>query len=45
MHKLIILLPLLICVGTATAERLVTTPEGDEIPVSIYPAEGDSLVV
>ncbi len=31
--------------GAATAEYLVTTPAGDEIPVNIYPADGDTLIL
>jgi peroxiredoxin len=45
MPHLIAPLLLLIFAGNATAEHTVTTDEGDEIPVSIYPAGGDRLVV
>ena len=45
MSRPLVLLLLLVCTGPVLAEYLVTTDAGDEIPVRIYPAEGEQLVV
>jgi len=36
---------MLLCAGPVAAEYLVTTDQGDEIPVTIYPADGEQLIV
>jgi peroxiredoxin len=44
-HLLAILLLALIAPGAQAAERLVATPSGDEIPVQVYPAAGERLLL
>jgi len=45
MPQLIALLILMISANTATAEHMVTTDAGDEIPVTVHAAAGGQLIV
>lgn len=45
MPRLFALLLMLACTASTAMEHLVHTPRGDEIPVTIYPAEGHRLIV
>ena len=45
MARLIVPLLLLLCAAADSAERLVTTAGGDEIPVAVHPADGSDLIV
>ena len=45
MPQLIALLLLIVYTGSHAAQTVVTTADGDEISVQVYPAQGDRLVV
>ena len=45
MTRILILVVLLAQSGSAFAERVVTTDQGDEIPVQVYPAAGERLMI
>ena len=45
MPLLLALLLLMTCAGSGHAERLVTTADGDEIPVTVHAADGKRLLV